>query len=147
MRYEFKLDPIGKPRMTQRDKWIKRDCVMRYWNFKDLLKLQAKKLKFIMPDSGYHLKFYIPMPKSWSKKKQSAMMGKPHQGKPDKDNLEKAFLDAVCADDSYIWDGRVSKFWWNEGRIVMKVYENDDLIPQIPEHLPEHLRKALLNGD
>jgi Holliday junction resolvase RusA-like endonuclease len=120
---------------------------MRYWNFKDLLKLQAKKLKFIMPDSGYHLKFYIPMPKSWSKKKQSAMMGKPHQGKPDKDNLEKAFLDAVCADDSYIWDGRVSKFWWNEGRIVMKVYENDDLIPQIPEHLPEHLRKALLNGD
>jgi len=60
------------------------------------------------------------MPKSWSKKKRAEMAGKPHQAKPDKDNLEKALLDAVFEEDSQIWDNRVSKFWGDEGAIIIR---------------------------
>ncbi|MGU0055537.1 RusA family crossover junction endodeoxyribonuclease [Enterobacter hormaechei] len=43
------------------------------------------------------------------------MNGKPHQQKPDKDNLEKALLDAIFDDDSRVWDGRVTKVWGRGG--------------------------------
>jgi Holliday junction resolvase RusA-like endonuclease len=59
------------------------------------------------------------MPSSWSKKKRQAMAGKPHQQKPDKDNLEKALMDAIYADDSHIWDSRVTKLWGEEGQIII----------------------------
>jgi len=59
------------------------------------------------------------MPKSWGKKKKEYFNGKPHQQKPDKDNLEKSLLDAIFNDDSHIWDGRVSKIWGEEGRIII----------------------------
>lgn len=116
-RFEFKVKPIGKPRMTQRDRWLERDCTARYWAFKDAVVREAERMRFSVPASGYHITFRLPMPSSWSKKKRAAMDGKPHQKKPDKDNLEKAFLDALCKDDSFIWDGRVSKFWATEGSI------------------------------
>jgi Holliday junction resolvase RusA-like endonuclease len=45
--------------------------------------------------------------------------GKPHQQKPDKDNLEKALLDAIFEDDCRIWDGRVSKVWGETGQILI----------------------------
>lgn len=114
----FKVNPVGKPRMSQSDKWNwkNRPCVLRYYQYK--AKLQSQANGFKVPDSFYHLVFYIPMPKSWSKRKKEEMNGKPHQQKPDKDNLEKAFLDALCSEDSYIWDGRVTKIWAYEGKIV-----------------------------
>ena len=114
----FYVEPMGKPRMTQRDKWKGRDCVVRYYVFKDQLNLAAK--GFEMPEGNYHLKFYLPMPVSWSVKKKEAMKWKPHQQKPDKDNLEKAFLDCLCKNDEKIWDGRVSKFWDNTGYITIE---------------------------
>lgn len=52
------------------------------------------------------------------------MNGKPHQQKPDKDNLEKALLDAIFEDDCRIWDGRVSKVWGETGKIIIKELEN-----------------------
>lgn len=51
------------------------------------------------------------------------MDGKPHQQKPDKDNLEKALLDAIFDDDSRIWDGRVSKVWGATGMIRVRLPE------------------------
>ncbi len=47
------------------------------------------------------------------------MAGKPHQQKPDKDNLEKALMDAIYADDAHIWDSRVTKRWGEEGKIII----------------------------
>ncbi|KNE88062.1 hypothetical protein PSTG_18543, partial [Puccinia striiformis f. sp. tritici PST-78] len=64
-----------------------------------------------LPECGYHVTFVLPMPDSWSKKKRTEMAGKPHQQKPDKDNLEKALLDAIFEDDCRILDGRVTKVW------------------------------------
>ncbi len=83
---EYAITPVPKPRMTQRDKWKKRPVVLRYHAFKDEVRAAGVELE----ESGQHIIFVLPMPKSWSKKKQREMVGKPHQQKPDKDNLEKA---------------------------------------------------------
>ncbi len=116
MTKEYLITPVPKPRMTRSDKWKKRDCVVRYYAFKD--EVQANKIT--LPESDYHVTFILPMPKSWSKKKKQEMNGKPHQQKPDKDNLEKALLDAIFDDDCKIWDGRVTKLWGEVGKIVIK---------------------------
>lgn len=116
MKKVFNIIPVAKPRMTQRDKWQKRDCVMRYRQFKDEVRLLGVKV----PESDYHITFYIPMPQSWSEKKKRSWNGTPHQQRPDKDNLEKALLDALFSDDSHIWDGRVTKRWGYEGKIIIK---------------------------
>ncbi|MDY4380363.1 RusA family crossover junction endodeoxyribonuclease [Pectobacterium brasiliense] len=111
----YNITPLGKPRMTQRDKWQKRPPVLRYRAFCDEVRLN----KITLPESGWHVTFVLPMPPSWSKKKRAEMNGKPHQQKPDKDNLEKALLDAIFDDDSRVWDGRVSKVWGESGQIII----------------------------
>lgn len=116
---EYLITPMGKPRMTRSDKWKQRPEVLRYRAFKDEVRLN----KVSLPERGYHITFVIPMPKSWSKKKKAEMNGKPHQQKPDKDNLEKALLDAIFEDDCRIWDGRVSKVWGETGKIIIKELE------------------------
>lgn len=92
----YEITPIGKPRMTQRDRWHKRPATAAYWAYKE----QVRLLGICLPESGYHVTFVIPMPKSWSKTKRAQYVGQPHQQKPDKDNLEKALLDAVFDEDS-----------------------------------------------
>lgn len=115
----YNITPIPKPRMTRSDKWKKRDCVDRYWQFKD----EVRQAEITLPESHYHVIFILPMPKSWSQKKRLEMDGRPHQQKPDKDNLEKALLDAIFTDDCRVWDGRVSKFWGLKGMIVIDAPE------------------------
>lgn len=115
--FEAAITPVPKPRMTRSDRWKKRPGVERYWQYKDDLITEALLQDFKVPAAGYHVIFYMPMPKSWSKKEKERMNGQPHQAKPDKDNLEKAFLDALCDDDSYVYDGRVSKYWAQTGGI------------------------------
>lgn len=62
------------------------------------------------------------MPKSWPEKVKVEFDGKPHQVKPDADNYLKAFMDALCDDDSYIYDARVQKFWARKGSIILTEY-------------------------
>ena len=113
----YQITPVPKPRQTRSDKWKVRPNVARYRAFCDEVRLR----KVTLPESGYHVIFVLPMPKSWSKKKKAEMDGKPHQQTPDKDNLEKALLDALFQDDSHIWDGRVTKRWGQEGQIIIDV--------------------------
>ncbi|MDX6042622.1 RusA family crossover junction endodeoxyribonuclease [Scandinavium lactucae] len=115
----FDITPLGKPRMTRADKWKKRPEVMRYRAFCDEVRLKNVSL----PECGYHVIFVLPMPPSWSKKKKADYCGKPHQQRPDKDNLEKALLDALFGEDSHIWDGRVSKIWGERGQIIIREAE------------------------
>ena len=106
---EIYINPIGKPRMTQRDKWAKRPCVMRYRAFADELRDKVG----MMPDdpSAIRLSIYIPMPKSWSKKKRDQMSGQPHRQKPDIDNICKAVMDSLLKDDSGIYAITARKVW------------------------------------
>lgn len=117
MRYSYDITPIAKPRMTQRDKWAQRPCVMKYRAYCD--EVRAKGIE--IPESGSHVTFILPMPKSWSKKKRSELAGKEHRQRPDWDNLAKALMDAVLKEDSGVWDIRVTKLWGDRGQIILEV--------------------------
>lgn len=122
VRYVLNVVPTGKPRMTQRDKWQKRPAVLRYREFADRLRYEARRAGFSVPEAGLSLEFHIPMPPSWTKKKRRAMDGQPHQQKPDIDNLTKALMDALLPDDSRVWSlDAQTKRWSTEGKIVAVV--------------------------
>lgn len=113
IKYVFYVKPIGKPRMTRKDKWSKRKCVVEYWQYKDQIKLQAKERGFALKNgSSYY--FYIAMPASWSKKKRKEKLGKLHDQKPDLDNILKGFWDACTDDDSFLGHIKESKKIWSE---------------------------------
>ena len=114
------LDPCSKPRMTQSDRWKTRPATTKYWKYKD--ELTALWGDRQVPEQ-VHLLFVVKMPKSWSKSKQSQMLGTPHKGKPDADNLGKAFLDALLEDDSHIWDVRATKIWGEASLIRVQEME------------------------
>jgi Holliday junction resolvase RusA-like endonuclease len=102
--------------MTRRDqRGDKRPVVARYHAFKDEVKLQ----RVVVPLSGAHVKFLIPMPPSWTDKKKMEMQDQPHQQRGDVDNFLKALLDAVYLDDKEVWDIRVTKVWSERGAIVI----------------------------
>lgn len=93
----FNITPMGKPRQTRADKWKQREVVLRYRAFCDEVRLK----KVVMPEAGSHITFILPMPASWSQKKRVAMNGQAHQQKPDADNMIKALMDALFADDAH----------------------------------------------
>lgn len=114
---KYPIIPVAKPRMTQRDKWQKRPAVLRYRAFCDECRLH----KVELPESGAHVIFHVPMPKSWTKKKWAEMGGTAHKQKPDVDNYLKALLDALYQDDACVWDIRVTKFWAESGSIEIRL--------------------------
>lgn len=113
---EYQITPIGKPRMTRADKWKQRPPVLRYRAFCDEVRQHGVEL----PESGSHVTFILPMPASWSKKKRAEFNGKPHQSKPDFDNMMKALMDAIYEDDAHVWDCRITKVWGEVGRIIIQ---------------------------
>lgn len=118
MKYVFNVNPMGKPRMTRRDKWANRECVVRYHQYKDDLKFQANEQEFVL-GNAVELVFLVPMPKSWSDKKKNLNVGKSCASKPDIDNMIKAFFDSLTTDDSQIWYIKAAKFWNDEGMIIV----------------------------
>ena len=53
----FKINPIGKPRMTQRDKWKHRPIVDQYFAFKDLLNQEARNHRYEI-GSEFRIEFF-----------------------------------------------------------------------------------------
>lgn len=123
--YEFDITPMGKPRMTQRDKWAKRPVVERYYEFANRLRALAALNGFVFPATGAHIRFELPMPESWKKKKYKEttmwnfMNMNPHQAKPDLDNMLKAVKDSLCKDDKFIHSYTASKTWAEKGKITI----------------------------
>jgi len=106
-------NPMGKPRMTQRDKWAKRPAVMRYRAWSDKARASAKEQNFdltVCPEAVSWVA-YFDIPKSWPKKKRLAMEGKAHRQKPDRDNVDKAVLDTFWKEDSGVSRGSLEKRW------------------------------------
>lgn len=110
------IPPYPKPRMTQSDKWKKRKCVVNYFLWKDSIN-QAINQEL---SPAFKIIFTVPMPESWSKKKRAAMIGQPHQQRPDLDNYLKAFLDATLNEDGHIWNVHASKIWGEQGTIRLE---------------------------
>lgn len=118
MIYTLNVTPLGKPRMTQRDVWKKRPCVLRYRDACDQLRAEVERLQLVVPECDFGLSFYLPIPRSWSKKKQLEMEGQPHQQRPDIDNCLKFFLDALMKEDCTVWHiQELRKYWSNHPRI------------------------------
>jgi len=73
-----------------------RRYLLKYLHYKDDLKAHAQKTGFIMPQDAFFMWFFMPMPKTWTKKKKLAMAFKLHKHKKDTDNLSKAIKDALA---------------------------------------------------
>jgi Holliday junction resolvase RusA-like endonuclease len=114
----YSIEPMGKPRMTRRDKWKQRDCVLRYRAFKDSVRASG----LVLPQPCKVL-FTIPMPESWSRKKRVGQDGQPHMAKPDIDNLVKAILDSLYEDDAHVWSVWGEKRWGTTGSISVQGME------------------------
>lgn len=138
--------PMGKPRMTQRDKWAKRPCVMRYRNWADLARLcvleQVKKL----PDANSVTRlswvaYFEPPAKQATKR-----LGKLHRQKPDRDNIDKGILDALYKQDEGIAAGSIEKRWDVTARLEITIeYEEQTDVDSRPggtTTAPEGPRKS-----
>ena len=113
MEYETWTVPmlvVGKPRMTQRDKWAKRPPVLRYRAFADELRLRSPKDLPERP-SVLHIDYTVPMPKLWSKKKQAEKIFTLHDEKPDCDNSSKGVADILFSEDKTIGSFHVDGLW------------------------------------
>lgn len=69
---------------------------------------------------------YMPIPKSWPKKKQAAALDGTLRptGKPDWDNMAKmtdALNEIVWRDDGQVVDGRVRKFYSDRPRLEIEI--------------------------
>lgn len=124
------VTPMGKPRMTKRDKWAKRKCVQNYWRYKDdickHLKTHPELLDYLDRDEvvGVSWTAFFPFPKSYSKKRKASLSGEFHRIKPDRDNIDKGILDAILKDDSGVAFGSTEKMW-DDGkgaRIVIEFF-------------------------
>lgn len=129
--YLFDVIPVGAVRMTRSDKWKtnpnhsdpmkrQRKAVKMYFDFKNVLTLQANLMKFKL---GEYLDavYFMPMPDSWSEKKKERMNGFPCKVKPDTDNITKAIKDALKKNDSDVWWEKAEKRWAYRGSIL--IYE------------------------
>ncbi|WP_094366167.1 RusA family crossover junction endodeoxyribonuclease [Sutcliffiella cohnii] len=105
------IEPMGAVRMTGRGKFVKPNA-QRYLAYKSFIQWKAKqqlKEKTLLDGPiAVEIWFKMPIPKSWSKKKQVAALGEYHIKKPDADNLVKGVFDAL---NKLAWhdDNQVSK--------------------------------------
>ena len=114
----LEVAPFAKPRMTQRDRWAKRQIVKDYFAFRDTVKQEIERLLALQNNDDKNksweeldIVFFIPMPKSWSKKKRSEMAGTPHKQRPDLDNYIKGLLAALLEEDCKVWRVSARKIW------------------------------------
>lgn len=83
----------------------------------------AQDAKFKLPESNFWVKFFIPTFQSWSLRKRARHHFKPHQQKPDVDNLIKAFKDSLSKEDKATWDYRISKLWVDSPNGYIEVWD------------------------
>lgn len=116
------VETFPAPRMVRGDKWKRlndpdpkkrqRECVTRYFNFRHTIQVLTLQQHYKVPANGVlNAVFIMEMPKGWSMKKKDQMNLTPHTNRPDRDNLIKSIQDALCPEDGFIWDGRITKLW------------------------------------
>jgi Holliday junction resolvase RusA-like endonuclease len=114
--------PIGKPRMTRRDKWKGRPCVTRYHEWCDRLRAVAGTVPPADRTASVSWTAVFEPPGSMKKAARCALLGTLHRTKPDRDNIDKAILDALWPDgDSGIASGTVTKLWGMHPRIEIDI--------------------------
>lgn len=136
------LHVTGTPRPKQSVRWVDGRAIsvaatrklLKLWTA--TLKAEARRSALDRQLDGairVDIDFYFGTPKA-------ERWGQPHTHKPDKDNLEKAVLDAlkgiVFTDDSRVASGSTAKWWAERAGAVIVVseaqkrqldYDDDDL--------------------
>lgn len=111
------LYPSGKKRKLR---------IERYNNYKISLLALAKEKRFVLPPQGACVSFFIPCPKTWSKKKKKRYHNTLHQSRPDLKNLLTGFEDGLCSEDKYVahYSG-LNKRWadFPTGWIEIEIHE------------------------
>ena len=119
------------PRELLRPPGLKRlKRLERYNEYKLSLAALAKDRHFSFPEQGACITFFIPVPRTWSKKKKKLYHGTLHQSKPDLDNLLKAMTDALLFEDKVVAHyGELCKVWvdLNFGWIEVRESRPSDL--------------------
>lgn len=113
-KYVVKTRPIGAPRMTKRDKWAKRPCVVDYFAYRDVLRLSVGKL----PEADSVTEFSF---QAFFRAKNKEDIGSFHRAKPDLDNIQKGILDALFAKDQGIARCVQEKRWGLEDCIIIEI--------------------------
>jgi Holliday junction resolvase RusA-like endonuclease len=122
---------VGKPRMTQKDKWAKRPEVVAYrgWcdYFRAILVRDIGWRNMPSPEQIMDLSWratFTP-PKSWSQQKREAAIGTIHRVKPDRDNIDKAILDVLFPEakggDAAVGVGTLEKYWGDEDLLEISI--------------------------
>lgn len=101
----------GKPRMTQRDKWKQRTCVVEYRAWADRLRAAFGEVPDPERVAGITVTACYAMPKSWSRKTRLAMRSRRKRTKPDGDNILKACTDPLWKRDEALGDQSVVRRW------------------------------------
>jgi len=110
--------------MTRRDKWAKRDCVMKYRAWADHVRLIAHAAGGVpeverVLDVSWVARFELP--KSTSKYSRAAIIGELHREKPDRDNIDKAILDVLFEEDKGIASGTIRKEWAEQSSLTIVI--------------------------
>lgn len=116
--------PLKRPR-TSRGRFYDPQCKEKE-AIQLYLKLSEKAICIEDSPISLQLGFFLPIPASWSLKKQTAALLQPHTKKPDLDNLVKFLLDlgnkVLWKDDSLIYKLDASKLYCNNPRTELKMW-------------------------
>lgn len=134
MQIEFTVygKPLGKgrPRFFRRGRFVGTYTDDRTQTREDSVLLQALEKKPAAPLTGpleIELEFYFAIPKSVSRNKRVKMIAKPHDKKPDLDNLIKAVLDPLNTvyweDDRQLTKITAIKMWDETPRTVVRIMQ------------------------
>jgi len=106
-------EPKAKPRMVRSDKYKKRPCVVKYFAWVNLVRAKLAPHP-IGSMKSLEVEFFLPFPKTYSKRKREALANTFHELKPDLDNLVKGICDAGWTDDCIVSSLVASKKWEDE---------------------------------
>lgn len=106
---------------TPNNYYNRKQTIKRYWDFKLAIKAIADLEKFEMPTENVWTKFFLPMPKSWGKKKRKQLCFTLVEGAGDTDNYYKALTDSLLSEDKKISDFRASKFYYDGAKGFIEI--------------------------
>jgi hypothetical protein len=131
--------------MTQKDKWDKRACVIKYREWCDGVRHILFEQQIVLPDpydvedlswtayllppvsrhTGYRFSKktgkQVRTYKKMTKDERDALIGELHRVKPDRDNIDKAVLDCLFKEDSGIAQGTLRKEYSWEPRLEIVI--------------------------
>lgn len=123
-KHDKQVDAGAEKPVSEKCYLNRKNYILKYFDYKRKVKeLFLKSGLKVFPTDNIWVRFYIPTPPSWSKKKKNKHSFEKHESKPDVTNIFKSLEDSCSEDDKLNWDYRASKFWIDlkEGYIEIEV--------------------------